>query len=149
MKKAIDSGSPPCSPHTPAIRSGLAARPRSQAGLHQLADATVVDGLERVAGQQPLLEVAGHQASLDVVAAEPEDHLGQVVGAEREEVGHLGDVVAPHRGPGRLDHGADLHVEVLAHAGQRLVDLLARPIVRTRASSARVTMSGIMISMWG
>ena len=31
--------------------------------------------------------------ALDVVAAEAEGHLGQVVGAEREELGLLGDLV--------------------------------------------------------
>ena len=84
--------------------------------LHQLADAVLVDRLERVALQQPLLEVGRHHPALDVVAAEAEGHLGEVVGAEGEEVGLLGDLVGPQRGPRRLDHRADRDVEASSSA---------------------------------
>src|SRR4051812_33592452 len=60
--------------------------------VHELAHAARIDGLERVALQQSLLDVGRHHAALDVVAAEAERHLGQVVGAEGEEVGLLGDL---------------------------------------------------------
>ena len=43
----------------------------------------------------------------DVVAAEAEGHLRQVVGAEREELGLLGDLVGRQGGAGDLDHRAD------------------------------------------
>jgi hypothetical protein len=46
-----------------------------------------VERVERVGRQQLVLEVLGHEPALDVVAAEPERHLRQVVGAEREELG--------------------------------------------------------------
>ena len=48
----------------------------------------------------------------DVVAAEAEGHLGQVVGAEREELGLLGDLVGRQGGAGDLDHGADQVVDL-------------------------------------
>ena len=99
-----------------AAHAELQRRPGGPAPLgaqaHQLADAVGVDRLERVALQQPLLEVGGHHPALDVVAAEAERHLGQVVGAEGEEVGLLGDLAGPQRGPGRLDHGADGDLEL-------------------------------------
>ena len=116
------------------------------AHLHQLAHAAGVDGLEGVPGQQALLEVAGHDPALDVVAAETERHLGQVVGAEGEEVGHLGDLVGPQRGPRRLDHGADREVELATLAAASISSSTHR---RTRASSARATTRGIMISTIG
>ena len=90
---------------------GLPAEPGADA--HELADAVGVDRLERVALQQPLLEVGRHHPALDVVAAEPERHLRQVVGAEAEEVGLLGDLVGADRGARRLDHRADRDVGLL------------------------------------
>ena len=40
-----------------------------------------------------LLQIGRHHAALDVVAAEPERHLCEVVRADAEEVRHLGDLV--------------------------------------------------------
>ena len=51
------------------------------ADFHQLTDAALVNGLERVTGQD-LLGHIGLQELVRVVAAETERHLGQVVGAE-------------------------------------------------------------------
>ena len=61
------------------------------AHLDQLGDA-LVDGGEGVARQQMLLEVLRDELRLDVVAAEAERRLGEVVGAEAEEVGLGGDL---------------------------------------------------------
>ena len=97
------------------LEVGLGLAPEAGADAHELADAVGVDGLERVALQQALLQVGRHHPALDVVAGEPERHLGEVVGAEAEEVGLLGDLVGTDRGPRRLDHRADRDVRLLAH----------------------------------
>ena len=60
--------------------------------FHQFADAGLVNGLERVAGQDLLGDI-GLQELVGVVAREAERHLGQVVGAEGEELGFFGDQV--------------------------------------------------------
>ena len=48
-RSAIDSGSPPCSPHTPSLMLGPDRAAPLDAHLHELADAPMVDRLERVA----------------------------------------------------------------------------------------------------
>jgi hypothetical protein len=42
-----------------------------------------------------------------IVAADAERGLGEIVGAEAEELGLLGDLAGHQRGAGQLDHGAD------------------------------------------
>src|SRR5688572_30318249 len=56
-------------------------------GAHELADARHIESLERVRGEDPTLDVVEEEAALGVVAAVPECHLRQVVGAEAEEIG--------------------------------------------------------------
>src|SRR5262245_35510084 len=51
---------------------------------HQTGDG-VVERLERVDRQDPVLDVLEQEAALGVVTAVAEGHLGQVVGAEAEE----------------------------------------------------------------
>ena len=134
------------------LEGGLGGPAPLGAEAHQLAHAVHVDHLEGVARQQAELEVGVHHPALDVVAREAEGHLGQVVGAEGEEVRHLGDLPGPQRGPRRLDHGADGDLE-LARLGAwrpwRPFDGTRRPLLvhvgstasstqpRARASSAR------------
>ena len=97
---------------------------------HELANAVLVDGLERVALQQTLLEVRGHHAALDVVTAEAERHLGEVVGTETEEVGLFGDLVRAQRGARSFDHRADSDVGLVPHPLQGRVDLGLHPAAR-------------------
>ena len=63
----------------------LAALPRGE--LHEPPDAVPVDGLERRHPEDAGLHVAREEGRLDVVAREAPRRLGEVVGAEREEVG--------------------------------------------------------------
>ena len=58
--------------------------------------------------EDAVLEVAAEERRLDVVAGEAPRHLGQVVGAEGEELGRLGDLVGGHGRARQLDHRADL-----------------------------------------
>ena len=53
----------------------------------QLPDAVDVEGLERIRGEDAVLEVVRQEPPLRVVAREAERRLCQVVGPEREEVG--------------------------------------------------------------
>ena len=107
-QNAIELGSPPCSPQIPHLRSGTCGPgPRSTPSANQLADAVAVQSIEGTAIEQPELHVRRHDAGLHVVAAEPEGHLGEVVGAEADEVGVSRQLGRGQSGPGRLDHGAD------------------------------------------
>ena len=71
----------------------------------QLADTCDVHALERVFLQQVFLQVFGHETA-DIIPAVAQGHLGQIIGAETEEVGVHGNVVSGNGGPGNLDHGA-------------------------------------------
>ena len=85
--------------------------------VHQLANTGLVqlgEGIVLV----DLLVVVGVQELAGVVAGEAEGHLGQVVGAEGEEVGLLGDLIGGQGGAGDLDHGTH---QVL-HVGAGLLD---------------------------
>src|SRR5438552_3227853 len=75
---------------------------------HQSPHALLVDGLERVARQDLLLQVADDEGPRGVVARETERGLRQVVGAEGEELGLLSDLARGERGARDLDHGPEL-----------------------------------------
>src|SRR4029078_1770628 len=74
---------------------------------HQVADALLVENLERVALAHAVLEVARQELALGVVARKAQGSLGEVVGAEREEVGLLGDLVCADAGAWELDNSPD------------------------------------------
>ena len=74
---------------------------------HQPADAVAVDRLERADPEDAELEVAREERRLDVVAAEALAHLREVVRAEGEEVGGLGDRAGGQGRARDLDHRAD------------------------------------------
>ena len=112
-QKNTEAGSPPCSPQMPSLRSGRVLRPRSTADLDQLADALVVERDEGVVLEDAALLVV-LQERAGVVAAEAEGGLGQVVGAEGEELGRLGDLAGAQAGARQLDHGADQVLDLLA-----------------------------------
>ena len=75
----------------------------TDAGLIQLGEGVVLEDLGVVVGVQELA---------CVVTAEAVGQLGQVVGAEAEELRFLGDLVGSQAGAGNLDHGADLIVQL-------------------------------------
>ena len=79
---------------------------------HELPHAVGVDDLEGIVLEEALLQVGRHHPALDVVAAEAEGHLREVVGPEGEEVGHLGDLAGAQRGARCLDHRADDDLEL-------------------------------------
>ena len=97
------------------------------AHAHELTDATLIDGLERVAFEQALLEICRHHAALHIVAAETERHLREVVGSEAEEVGLLGDLVGTNGCPRCFDHRANGDVGLVLHALDGGVDFGLHP----------------------
>src|SRR5581483_153279 len=101
-----------------AADADLEAGPRLAAALgaeaHELAHPVPVDGDERVDLEDRPLRVVGEDRR-GIVARQPEAGLGEVVGAEREELGAClagGDLVGLERGARQLDHGADLVFEL-------------------------------------
>ena len=108
------------------VGTGLAAEIRSH--LHQAANAHLIELGEGI-GLVDLVVVVAGQELAGVVTAEAEGHLGQVVGAEGEELGLLGNLVGSQSRTRDLDHGADLVVHVAAGladqtAGHRVDDAL-------------------------
>ena len=95
----------------------------------QLAHTVHIDRGERVLLEHLGAQVLGEEAVLGIVAADAQGGLGEVVGAEAEEVGHLGDPVGDEGGTRQLDHGADLDVDPTSGAvellGQAVLDDLA------------------------
>src|SRR3954464_754807 len=121
-KNSIESGSPPCSPQIPSSMSFFVLRPSHAPcaaicptpgpppHAQHLPDPRLVERLERRAVEDLPVDVLREDLALDVVAAEPEPGLGQVVRAEREEVRVLGDPVRDEARARELDHRADLVV---------------------------------------
>src|SRR5690606_32446044 len=72
------------------LEAGLGTAPPLDREADELADALLVERLERVVREDPGLDVAGEELAR-VVAAVAEGHLREVVRPEREEVGLLGD----------------------------------------------------------
>src|SRR4051812_38486201 len=60
--------------------------------LHQPADPLAVEGLEGAHAEDAEVDVTAEERSLDVVAGEAPAHLGEVVGAEGEELRRLRDL---------------------------------------------------------
>ncbi len=87
-------------------RAGFAAA--LDADLDQFADAVLIQNVERIGRQDLLLDIIGDEAA-DIVAGEAKAHLGQIVGAEGEELGAAGDFAGLQRCARDFDHGA-VHV---------------------------------------
>src|SRR5213594_187046 len=75
---------------------------------HELTDPVAVDRLERVARQNPLLDVIQEELRLRVIAAVSHRRLREVVRPEGEEFGVAGDFVRDESGPRDLNHRAEL-----------------------------------------
>ena len=93
------------------VRAGLTSQLRGH--LDEAADAGLIQLGERI-GLIDLAVIVGSEELARVVTAEAEGHLRQVVGAEGEELGLLGDGIRGQSRARDLDHGADLVVHVAA-----------------------------------
>ena len=83
------------------------------ADFHEFADAIAIDRDERIDFQNPLADIGAEEAC-GVVAADAVCGLGQVVGAEREELRGLRHVAGHQARAGKLDHRTNLIGELLA-----------------------------------
>ena len=137
-QKRTDAGSPPCSPQMPMLQRAVDRPASLDRGPHQLADAFLVERREGVVREDAVLEVVGEELALGVVAREPERGLGQVVGAEREEVGVARDLVSAHAGPRQLDHRSDQIRDVASLFGGGSDRELAQPAQLFRERHERV-----------
>src|SRR5674476_758458 len=99
--------------------------------LHQTPDTLTVQGLERRDTEDALVQVAREERRLHVVAREAPGGLGQVVGAEGEELRGLGDRPCGQRRPGQLDHGADQMRDVHPGGGMNLLGYHLDPVSYT------------------
>ena len=104
------------------VRAGLAAQLAGH--LHQTAHAHLVQTGEGI-GLVDLPVIVAGQELARIVAAEAEGHLGQIVGAEGEELRLLGDVIGGEGGAGDLNHGAHL----VGHVAVRVADKLPGHLV--------------------
>ena len=103
----------------PSFRSSFTQRPRSTAIRIRSPTPSSSITSNGLRSRTPVLEVPRQELALGVVAGEAERRLRQVVRAEREEVGLLGDLVGADAGPRQLDHRADEVVELALRRGDR------------------------------
>src|SRR5215469_8389970 len=88
--------------------------------LHQLAHAFLIERVERILLDDPFREIR-RQNLVHVVAREAPGGLGQVVGAEGEELRFFGDLVRNQRGPRQLDHGANQVLDLAPLLGENFL----------------------------
>ena len=89
------------------LQVGALLPPRRDGLQNERTDAGLVDRLERVVGEQALLQVRNEEARLGVVATHAEGGLGEVVRAEGKELGVDRDLAGGECGPRQLDHRAE------------------------------------------
>lgn len=87
------------------IRAGGAAKLGCH--LYQFANTLLIESCKRVVLVNLLLIVSVQELT-SIVTAEAEGHLGQIVGAEAEELGLGRDFVRSQSGTRNLNHGADM-----------------------------------------
>ena len=106
-----DSGSPPCSPQMPSLMVGAGLAALGRGHLHQLPDARLIEGGEGVLLEDARLHV-GREELVDVVSADAEGGLGEVVGSEAEELGLFGDLIRGQSRARQFDHRANHVIDV-------------------------------------
>ena len=143
-QKVMLAGSPPCSPQMPSL-SIVVQAPLLGRDPHQGAHAFRIDGDERVLREHADLDVAGQKFSR-IVAGKTKGGLGQVICAEGEKFGLVGDLVGGQRRTRQLDHGADHVFQLDAIPRDDLLPPVPPGIPLSTWSSRLVAINGIMIS---
>ncbi|MPM36798.1 hypothetical protein SDC9_83400 [bioreactor metagenome] len=123
------------------LQAGLPAAALLDADPDQLADTVPVDLGERVGRDDVVVDVGVEERALGVVTRQADPGLGEVVGAEAEVVGVVGDLVGDQSGARQLDHRADRVVERHPAGGDLLVgdpdDDLPQPLELLRVGDQR------------
>src|SRR4029077_15510907 len=109
------------------LQLGLDAAAALGRDTHQVADAFLVETLERIALEDTVLEVTRQELPLGIVAGEAERRLRQVVRAEGEEVGLGCDLVGAHTCARQLDHRSDRTRDIGRFFGPYALGQLAQP----------------------
>src|SRR5665647_58292 len=89
------------------LQTGLGLAALLDAHGDELADALLVERLEGVLLDDLVVDVRAEEAELGVVTRDADAGLGEVVRAEREEVGLVRDLIGDECRARDLDHGAD------------------------------------------
>jgi len=92
------------------IGLGLAAA--FNANTNQLADAVNIDAFKRIARQNLLVQIIPHKCA-DIITAETERHLRQVVSAEAEERGLFGNPIRQQRCSRYFNHRTGKRLQFL------------------------------------
>ena len=100
------------------VRAGFTAHLRGH--LYQFADTDLVDTRKRITLIDLVLIVGGQELAC-VVTAEAKGHLGQVIGAEGEELSFRCNLICGQCSTRSLNHGADQILEVDAGCGNQLI----------------------------
>ncbi len=110
------------------LQVGLGGPAELHPHLHQLPHPLHIQGGEGVLLQDAPLQVGRQELALHVVAGEAEGHLGEVVGAEAEEVAVFGQLVGDEGRARGLDHGAELVIHLDALLLHHLLGHLLQPL---------------------
>ena len=94
------------------VRAGRAAGLDSHS--HERPNAGLIKGGKGIFRQDLLVNVLQQEALLSIITRDAEGHLRQVVGAEGEELRHLGDLAGGQGRARDLDHRAELIVDINA-----------------------------------
>src|SRR3972149_905294 len=92
------------------VRTGCTAINDSH--FHQLTYTFPVDRLEWVLGQDFLFDICDQKVSLSIIPRIAKSHLGEVVGAKREELGKFSNFGRCNCGTWNFDHRSELVAEV-------------------------------------
>ena len=87
-------------PAKPYHQLGVGLAPFVRGHSHQPSYPGAIESLKWVAGEDTPLQVVAKEQPFCIVATQPVCHLGEVVGAKREEVGDGGDQSRGERRPG-------------------------------------------------
>ena len=102
---------------------GVGFSSQFDADFDQFTGSASVEGLEGIGFEDTLADVIFEEFS-GVVAGEAHAHVGEVVGAEGEEFGFLGDFIGGDGGAGYFDHGADEVFDFSFFLFEDLVDFI-------------------------
>ena len=94
------------------VNSRTGTPPSVNGTLDQRTNTASIERVERVRSEDPHSQILKQEVLLRVVPADSEGHLSQVICAEREELGGLGQLGSCDRCAWGFDHGAEFVLNV-------------------------------------